>query len=85
MKIKPGDLFEWVYKRDKSPVREGEELFSFAMGNWVSCSGVCLCVGVNDAIIYWISDNRLYFVGDNAGKWRAATRLKITSAIARKI
>lgn len=59
MNIKPGDLFQWVYRRDNKPARQYEKLFSHSMGKHVSCSGVCLCVGINNDIIYWVSSKVL--------------------------
>lgn len=60
MSIEPGDLFEWVYKDNNSSVNEYEELYSYTMDKWVPCSGLCLCIGMNDDIIHWVSDKGLF-------------------------
>lgn len=60
MNLKPGDLFEWVYKDDNSSVAEDEELYSYIMGKWVLCSGLCFCVGGNHNVIHWVSNNGLF-------------------------
>lgn len=59
MNIKPGDLFEWVYRCNNKSVLHNEKLYSYTMSKHVLCSGVCLCIGINDNIIYWFSNNRL--------------------------
>ncbi len=60
MNIKPGDLFEWVYMFNNASVQIGEELYSYPMGKYVPCSGLCLCVGINADIIHWVSDQGLF-------------------------
>ncbi len=72
--IKPGDLFEWVYKRNNEHVHMGEELYSYALAKRIPCAGLCLCVGINDGVIYWISNERLCFVGtDEASPTQVGT------------
>lgn len=60
MNIKPGDLFEWVYKYTNTTVLKNEVLYSFTMNKYVPCYGMCLCIGINKDIIHWISDKRLF-------------------------
>ncbi len=64
MNIKPGDLFEWIYKddNDNSPVVKNEKLYSYAMEKWVPCGGLCLCIGINENIIHCVSANGLFHV-----------------------
>lgn len=60
MNIKPGDLFEWVYTGDNSPTIKDEELYSHILVKWIPCNGLCLCVGLNDKVIHWISNNWVF-------------------------
>lgn len=60
MKIKPGDLFEWVHCYTEKSVSTDEKLFSDVMQQWIPCGGVCLCIGVNNRVIYWISVKGIY-------------------------
>lgn len=61
MKIKPGDLFEWVYKYNNSPVVKDEELFPGVNVNLIPCFGLCLCVGFKGDVIYWVSNKGLFY------------------------
>ncbi len=72
MNIKPGDLFEWVYKRNNSSVREGEELYSITIHDWIPCDGLCLCIGTQDEVIHWISDKGLFHGRPHNDTYRAA-------------
>ncbi len=60
MKIKPGDLFEWVYVFNNASVQIGEQLYSDSMKKWITCSGLCLCIGTNKDTIHWASDKGLF-------------------------
>lgn len=60
MSIKPGDLFQWIYTYTNQLVDEGEVIYSYIMKKWVLCSGLCLCVSINDNIIYWVSDKGFF-------------------------
>jgi hypothetical protein len=60
MNIKPGDLFEWVYKYGAERIRKDENLYSTVMKKYVPCTGRCLCVGAKGEIIYWISASGLF-------------------------
>jgi len=60
MKIKPGDLFQWVCKYNSSPSLKDEELYSQTMEKYVPCVGVCLCIGMNDNVIHWVSNKGLF-------------------------
>ncbi len=71
MNVKPGDLFEWVYKYDNSPAVKDEELYSQTMEKYVLCVGVYLCIGVHGQHIYWISDKGLFHACANAFAKRA--------------
>ncbi len=62
MNIKPGDLFRFVYVHDNSPVIKNEELYSYSMGKWVPCGGLCLCVGINTDNIHWFYGGQLFRV-----------------------
>lgn len=57
--MKPGDLFEWVYKSTLKSVRKNEKLYTSLMNKWVPCDGLCLCVGVNKNVVYWLSKHGL--------------------------
>lgn len=65
MNVKPGDLFQWVYAEDNTPVPSDEQLYSVELG-FIPCSGMCICIGVNvtsnfnSSLIYWISNKRLF-------------------------
>ena len=65
-KIKPGDLFEWIYKGNNLSVFSEDELYSYAMEKYVPCSGLCLCVGISADIIYWVSIKGLFHTRDVA-------------------
>lgn len=84
MKIKPGDLFRWVYKYDNSPTRLNEELYSHTMEKWVPCAGMCLCIGINENIIHWVSDKGLFHTYVDKIR-RSRTRVTAGRAIPRKI
>ncbi len=59
--IKPGDLFEWVHLHGDEPILYGERLWSYTMNKWLAIKDrLCLCVAVNDQIIYWISNRQLF-------------------------
>lgn len=61
MNIKPGDLFEWVCLDGEEPVLCGERLWSYTMRKWLIIEDrLCLCVAVNNQIIYWISNRQLF-------------------------
>lgn len=62
MNIKPGDLFEFVYEHSNSFVHKDEELWSDMMKKYVPCSGVCLCIGINQNDIHWVSNRGLFNV-----------------------
>lgn len=59
--MQPGDLFQWVYWSNNKSVNKGEKIYLYAMEKWVPCFGLCLCVGINDDSIYWISGKMLLF------------------------
>lgn len=69
MNIKPGDLFEWVYKDNNAIVLQGEQLYSDSMKKWITCSGLCLCIGTNKDIIHWVSDVGLFRARANEVSW----------------
>ncbi len=69
MNIKPGDLFEWVSTYTNAPVQMGEELYSAIMEKYVPCDGICLCVGINNGVIHWVSDKGLFWARTNE-VWR---------------
>lgn len=61
MNIKPGDLFEWVHLHGDKPVLCGERLWSSTMDKWLLIEDrLCLCVAVNEQIIYWVSNRQLF-------------------------
>jgi hypothetical protein len=61
MNIKPGDLFQWVYKYGNSPVVKNEELYSHKMEKYVPCSELCLCIGLSDVDIFWVSKHGVFY------------------------
>ncbi len=67
----PGDLFEWVYKYNNSPVNRGE-MYSSLMKKWISFVGLCICIECKDDIIHWISDKG-FFYSDRIRNGRFAT------------
>ncbi len=87
MNIKPGDLFEWVYKGNNTPVLKDEELYSYTMRKWILAGGLCLCVGIDENIIHWVSGIKLFhayleeMTGSGASSWtsKPPARLKLAS------
>ncbi len=69
MKIKPGDLFEWVYTSNNLSMKAGEDLYSSIMYKWISGVGMCLCIGAQNQIIHWISDKGLFCTHINELAW----------------
>jgi hypothetical protein len=60
--IQLGDLFEWVKYYD-IVYRDEEQLYSFAMKQYVYVGGLCLCIGVNNVgTLYWMSKHGLFHV-----------------------
>ena len=60
--LKPGDLFDWVYKSANEPVLPNEELWSSLMDQWVPIDGPepMLCIGITDEVIVWLSAKGLF-------------------------
>ncbi len=57
MNIKPGDLFEWADKYSKDCVVQ--HLYSLTMKKFIPCNELCLCVKIEDDVIYWLSSEGL--------------------------
>lgn len=68
---KPGDLFEWVYKSNNSPMQPGENLYSSMSDRWISGADMCLCIGIYDNIIHWISKQMLFCARTNELGWKS--------------
>lgn len=52
MNIKPGDIFEWVYKHVQHALAPSEKIYTFTLNTTVPCRGLHLCVGlINDHIL----------------------------------
>lgn len=45
--IKPGDMIEWVYKYDLSPVGSREICWSQSMRQWVPINGIMLLLSIS--------------------------------------
>ena len=60
--LKPGDLFDWVYKSANEPVLPNEELWSSLMDQWVPIDGPepMLCIGIMDEVFVWLSVKGLF-------------------------
>jgi hypothetical protein len=66
MNIKPGNLFEWVYKHNNESVVQDTKLYSYVMEKYIPCNGLCLCVGIKQNVIYSISDAVFFFADIHA-------------------
>lgn len=71
MNIKPGDLFEWVYISNNLPMQAGENLYSSMTDKWISGVGMCLCIGIYDIIIHWVSNKGLFCTRTNELGWKS--------------
>lgn len=62
VKIVPGDIIEWVYKRDGSILIEDETLWSTPMNRWVPIGSrlVHTLVSINDERITWLNEEGLF-------------------------
>ena len=69
--IRPGDLFDWVYKNTNEPVLPNEKLFSTAMDCWVPIGGPepMLCIGITDEMIVWVSAKGLFHARVDDRAW----------------
>jgi hypothetical protein len=59
--MKPGNLIEWVYKRNSQPVDENEQLWSTSMKRWIQI-GVrpAVLISINDEFYVWLNPNGLF-------------------------
>jgi hypothetical protein len=59
--VLPGDMFEWVYVYNSSPVVPKEQLWSTPLQRWVPIGGRNnLLIAITDEIIMWLSDKGLF-------------------------
>ncbi len=61
MNIKPGDMFEWVYKHVLFPLVPSEMIYTFTLNTRIPCHGLHLCVGVTDNCIHWLSNTGVIY------------------------
>ena len=60
--IRPGDLFDWVYKNTNEPVQPNERTWSSPMDQWIPIGGPepMLCIGITDEVIVLLSAKGLF-------------------------
>jgi hypothetical protein len=59
--MKPGDLIEWVYKRNSKPVHESEQIWSMSMKNWIPISvRPAVLISITDEFYVWLNPNGLF-------------------------
>jgi len=51
--MQPGDIIEWVYKRNKQLVKLDEELYSTSLDSWVRVGGKSLLISITDTEMTW--------------------------------
>ncbi len=64
MNIKPGDIFFWVYNRNRLPVAPIEKIYTFTLNTMVPCHGLHLCVGVIDKHIHWLTNTGIIYISN---------------------
>jgi hypothetical protein len=78
--MKPGDLIEWVYKRNSQPVRENEQLWSTPMNRWIPI-GVhpMMLISITDEFYSWLTPEGLFHarVDDMATNNRRERELRV--------
>jgi hypothetical protein len=69
MNVRPGDLIEWVYRRDGRPVREDEYIWSSIEREWVpiGSSMTHLCVSRDGKTITWLNERGVFRARGNDG------------------
>jgi len=63
--MKPGDLFQWVYKDDNTPIVDGipnMNMWSTTMQRFVPIGGIALLVSVTGDTYTWLYRKQLYSV-----------------------
>ena len=62
LKIKPGDLIEWIYTREKRLVIADETLWSRIENSYVPIGSnlVHICVAVDDEAYSWLNEKGLF-------------------------
>jgi hypothetical protein len=72
--MKPGDMIEWVYKFNKSPVLSSEELWSTPMQRWVPIGKPALLVGLTFEQYFWLLPKGLFHARVNDIRRRGRRR-----------
>lgn len=78
MNIKPGDIFEWVYKHVQQALAPSEKIYTFTLNTTVPCHGLHLCIGLANNCIIWLSNTGIIYVSNlNPIAWTTMRDLKM--------
>ena len=58
--MKPGDMIEWVYKRNNEVVPFDTKIWSSPMNLWVPIGKASLLISITDETYTWLNDKGLF-------------------------